>query len=47
MRLLLLILFATLPLTAHAAGVQFITVPASADGPAMTGAVWTDRKSVV
>lgn len=41
MRLLILILFAALPLAAHAAGLQFITVPASAGAPAMTGAVWT------
>ncbi|MCB8879196.1 alpha/beta hydrolase [Acidisoma cellulosilytica] len=41
MRWLFLTLCALLPLTAHAAGVRFITVPADADGPPMTGAVWT------
>ncbi|MCB8873811.1 alpha/beta hydrolase family protein [Acidisoma silvae] len=41
MRILFLLLFASLPLTAHAAGLQFIDVPPAAAGPAMTGAVWT------
>ena len=41
MRWLFLTLCALLPLTAHAAGLQFITVPGSAGAPGMTGAVWT------
>lgn len=37
----LLIAFLLLPLTAHAAGLRFITIPADAAGPEMTGVVWT------
>lgn len=41
MRILFLILAAALPLSAHAAGLQIIDVPARVGVPAMTGAVWT------
>ncbi|GAB0118191.1 alpha/beta hydrolase family protein [Acidisoma sp. 7E03] len=40
MRWLLAVLL-LLPLTAHAAGLRFITIPAKAAEPAMTGVIWT------
>ena len=40
MRMIVLVLFAALPLSAHAAGLRFIDIPADA-GPSLTGTVWT------
>lgn len=41
MRMIVLALLAALPLSAHAAGLRLVDIPADPGGPALTGAVWT------